>query len=130
MNFIKIDNNIAISVSSIKYIRRYSVDNDFYHEWYNAYNTLMNDVTEQYLKTSNTEQEIDDELIDNIHKKFNNIVKNSIENELGPKPEPFVFEYEICIDNNTKFQIDEQYFNLICNELNIPMNDCHDDMLR
>lgn len=124
-NFIRIDYNTIVNVSSIQSINRYSIESEDYRQWIDMYNSLLHDVSEQYIKENinDLENYDEDEFADILFKKFAPIVRKNITNEIGECPSPYTFIYKIVFDNGNEMDINEDAYNKLCNVIGIDMSD-------
>ena len=124
-DFIKVNYNTILNLSAIMMIERRNMPSTEYEEWNNMYTSLMKDVSEQYMQehADDLYSISSDEMANSLYEKFSTVVKKHVEEEMGPQPEPFCYEYVIILNNDVEIIIDEIDFKKLCDVLNIDMDD-------
>lgn len=122
--FIKVDFNTIVNVSSIESLKRIYSDNYLYSSYIEKYNQLLTDVVKTYLVEHVDEffNEDEDTISQKLYDRFAPIVRKNVVKELGYTPDPYICTYVVRTKSGEEINVDEDSFNKLCEIIKVKLD--------
>lgn len=128
--FIRVTNDTILNISGIFSITRQIVHSQQYQAWDKEYQQLMKDSIEEYLRlnTDELENKSEDNIVDDMYKRFAPIIRKHLEQSIGPQPEPYIYYYKLTLFDGNEIVITEEIFEKLSKLIGVDMTENIDNV--